>query len=149
MAMISRSQNIAVASAILQERVQQLQSTPWETLTDSESYQDQTWTDPEDGTTEKVDGLLKGATLSAAVAQLQGLVESVRVTAYRPSASSAPDPGSITVTRTASTSAVALTSLPANLVDEQMVRVDVRLTWTDSRMRLPCSTGVSCVVARK
>ena len=56
MAMIARSQSIATASALLHERMQQLQTTDWETLTDSESYQDQVWTDPEDGTKENVDG---------------------------------------------------------------------------------------------
>jgi hypothetical protein len=147
MGMIARSQNISVASAILHERMQQLQTTSWEILTDSESYQDQVWTDPEDGTTENVDGLMKNATQAAAIGRLDGVVEKLRVSAYRPTASTAPVPGAITVTRNATTAT--LTSAASNLVDEKMVRIDLRLTWTDSRMRLPCSAGLSCVVAKK
>jgi hypothetical protein len=149
MSMISNSQNVAVASAVLQERMQQLQSTDWETLTDSESYQDQTWTDPEDGTTESATGLLKAATQSATSSRLEGLVESVRISAYRPAVSAVPDPGVITVTRNGTTGVVTQTGAAANLVDEKMVRIDVRLTWTDSRMRLPCSSGSTAIVARK
>ena len=58
MGIIRCAQDVATASSALHERMQQLQATPWETLTDSESYTDQVWTDPEGGTTQNVDGLL-------------------------------------------------------------------------------------------
>lgn len=147
MGMITRSQNIAVAAAVLHERMQQLRSTDWETLTDSESYQDHIWTDPEDGSTEAVDGLLKAATNSGAELRQLGAVESVRISPYRPDGSSAPLPADITATRTPTTAT--LTSGETNLVDEKMVRIDLRLTWTDGRMRLPCSSGISRIVAKK
>lgn len=147
MSIILNSQNIAGASAILQERMQQLRATEWERLTDSESYTDQVWTDPEDGTTENVDGLLKYATKSGAPLREMGAIESVRISAYRPVASASLEPAPITATRNA-TSAT-LTSGETNLVDEKMVRIDLRLTWTEGRMRKPYSAGLSSVVARK
>jgi hypothetical protein len=145
--MIGSSRDVADASAMLQERMQQLQATPWETLTDSESYEDQVWTDPEDGTTENVDGLLKNATQSGSTLRQRGALESVRVSAYRPMASSEPVPAPITATRNATTAT--FTGTETNLVDEKMVRIDLRLTWTDGRMRLPRSLGLSAIVARK
>ncbi len=147
MGIIRCAQDVAIASSALQERIQQLQATPWETLTDSESYTDQVWTDPEDGTTQNVDGLLKNATQSGSELRQRGAVEAVRVSAYRPVASGAPVPTAITVTRNATTAT--LTSAPSDLVDEKMVRIDVRLTWTDGRAQIPRSLAVSAVVARK
>ncbi len=147
MGIIRCSQSVGVASAILQERMQQLQATDWETLTDSESYTDQVWTDPEDGTTQNVDGLLKTATQSATALQLQNLVETVRVSAYRPVADATPEPAAITATRTGST--VALTSAATNLVDEKMVRIDLRITWTEGKSALPRSLGLTAIVARR
>ena len=139
------SHNVAVASAILQERMQQLQATNWETLTDSDSYTDQVYTDPEDGTTENVAGLLKNATRSATALPLTNILESVRVSAYRPIADATPVPAAITATRTATTAT--LTSAATNLVDEKMVRIDVRLTWDEGTSAR--SLGLSAVVARK
>ena len=141
------SQNVAVASAILQERMHQLQATPWETLVDSESYQNQVWTDPVGSTTENVDGLLKNATHSGTALQLQNAVESVGVSAYRPIAVAAPEPAAITANRTADTAT--LTSAATDLVDEKMVRIDLRLTWTEGPAALPRSLGLTAVVARK
>lgn len=141
------SHNVAVASAILQERMQQLQATPWETLTDSESYQDQVWTDPETGTTENVAGLFKNATQSGSALPLVNALESVRVSAYRPIAVTAPEPVAITANRTASTAT--LTSAATNLVDEKMVRIDLRFTWNEGTSALPRSLGLSAIVARK
>ena len=147
MNMITQSQNATVAAAILHERMQQLQSTPWETLTDSDSYQDQVWTDPEDGTTENVDGLMKAATQAGAPPRLESVVESLTVSAYRPTATSAPVPAPITVSR--NSSAASFTGTATTLVDEKMVRIDLRLTWTDPRSRAACSRALSSVVARK
>ena len=147
MGILRSSQSVAVASAILQERMQQLQATDWETLTDGDSYKDQVWTDPEDGTTENVDGLLKKATQSASALQLENPVEWVRVSAYRPVAVASPEPAPITANRTATTPT--LTSAATNLVDEKMVRIDVRLTWTEGKAKLPHSLGLSAIVARK
>lgn len=147
MGIIQCSQDVAIASASLQERMQQLQSTLWETLTDSDSFQDQVWTDPEDGTTENVDGLLKIATQSGVPLQQRGAVESVRISAYRPVAVADPAPAAITATRTASTAT--LTSAASSLADERMVRIDVRLAWTDGRMRIPRSLALSAIVPRR
>jgi type II secretory pathway pseudopilin PulG len=144
---IQSSQQVAIASAILQERMQQLQATDWETLVDSDSYQDQVWTDPEDGTTENVDGLLKDATQSGTAQQLSNAVEWVRVSAYRPVAVATPEPAAITAKRTSTTPS--LTSAATNLVDEKMVRVDLRLTWTEGQANIPRSLGLSAIVARK
>lgn len=141
------SQGVGVASAILQERMQQLQAANWETLTDSDSYLDQVWTDPEDGTTENVDGLLKNATKSMSALRLANIVESVRVSAYRPIVVATPEPAAITARRAASVAT--LTSSMTNLADEKMVRVDLRLTWTEGSAALPRSLGLSAVVARK
>ncbi|MEQ1860761.1 MAG: hypothetical protein ABMA13_12575 [Chthoniobacteraceae bacterium] len=147
MSIINCSHDVAVASAVLQERMQQLQATSWDTLTDSDSYSDQVWTDPEDGTTENVAGVLKGATQSGEQLTQRGAVESIRVSAYRPIASAAPTPASITATRTGST--VTITSAATSLADEKMARIDLRLTWTDARMGIPRSLGMSAVVARR
>lgn len=147
MGIIRCSQDVAAGSAMLQERMQQLQATPWLTLTDSESYTDQVWTDPEGGTTENVDGLLKSAAKSGAELQQRNAVESVHVSAYRPVASTAPVPAPISATRTASTVAVA--GAATSLVDEKMVRIDLRLTWTDGRIKVPRSLALSTLVARK
>lgn len=147
MGIIQCSNDVAAASSTLHERIQQLQATPWETLTDSESYADQVWTDPEDGTTEYVDGLLKNATKSGSELRERAAVESVRISAYRPVASAAALPAPITITRSATTATV--TSPVTNLVDEKMVRIDVRLTWTDGRVKVPRSLGASTIVARR
>jgi hypothetical protein len=147
MGVIQSSQDVAAASATIHERIQQLQATPWETLTDSESYADQVWTDPEDGTTENVDGLLKSATTCGSELRQRSPVESVRISAYRPVASAAAVPAPITVTRNATTATV--TSAATSLVDEKMVRIDVRLTWTDGRLKLPRSLATSAIVARR
>jgi hypothetical protein len=147
MRIIQSSQEVAVASSILNERIQQLQATDWETLTDSDSYTDQVWTDPEDGSTENANGLLKFATQSCTVMRLPNLVETVRVSAYRPVAVATPVPGAITAQRTAA--AAMLTSAASNLGDERMVRIDLRVTWTASRMGVARSLGISSVVARR
>ncbi len=147
MGIVRSSQSVGVASAILQERMQQLQATDWETLTDSDSYTDQVWTDPEDGTTENVAGLLKSATLSAGAFQLQNAVETIRVSAYRPVAVAAAEPAAIVASRTATTPT--LTSATTNLGDEKMVRIDVRLTWTEGKAGLQRSLGLSAIVARR
>lgn len=147
MGIIQCSQDVAAASATLHERMQQLQATPWLTLTDSESFADQVWTDPETGTTENFNGLLKNATTTGSELRQRAAVESVRVSAYRPIASAAAVPAPITVTRTATTPTV--TSAATSLVDEKMVRIDLRLTWTDGRVKIPRSLALSTVVARK
>ncbi len=141
------SHDIAAASSALHERLQQLQATDWETLTDSESYKDQVWTDPETGTTESVDGLLKSATQAGIEVRQQGAVEYLTISAFRPVASASPTPGPISVTRTAT--AASVTSGTSNLVDERMVRVDMRLAWTDNRLGKARSLAVSGVVARR
>ncbi len=146
MSIIQRAHEVAVASAAVQERLQQLQAVPWETIADSDSFQDQTWTDPVDGTVEKADGLLKQATRSGIPLQASGAAETIRVSAYRPTATAAATPAPITATRSGST--VAVTSGATNLVDEKMVRIDVRLSWTNGRMRIPYSLGASALVAR-
>lgn len=144
---IRSCQNVAVASAMLQERMQQLQGTDWETLTDSESYTDQVWVDPETGTSENADGLLKTATRASSAIEQAGFLETVRVSAYRPIANAAPVPAAITATRTVTTAT--LTSGATNLVDEKMVRIDVRVTWTEGKAAVPRSLGSSAVIARK
>ena len=141
------SHDIAEASSALHERMQQLQATDWETLTDSDSYQDQVWTDPETGSIENVDGLLKYATEAGTEVRKQGAVESVTISAFRPVANASPIPGPIKVTRT--TTAPSLTSTPSNLVDEKLVRIDMRLTWTDNRLRTARSLAVSGLVAKR
>lgn len=141
------SHDVGLASAMVHERIRQLQATPWETLTDSESYSDQVWTDPEDGTEEKVDGLLTDEAKAGGTLRQSGTVESVRVSAYRPNPEASPEPEPITVKRTSTGPAVI--SEPTNLVDEKMVRIDVRLTWTDSRLGIPRSLGASTIVARR
>ena len=139
--------DVTVASSALNERVQQLQNTDWETLTDSDSYTDQVWTDPVDNTTQNVSGLLKTATVAGGELRNQGGLESVRISAYRPTANASPVPTPITATRNATTAA--LTSAATNLVDEKMVRIDLRLTWTDNRMGTQRSLASSRIVARK
>ena len=138
--------DVTVASSALNERVQQLQNTDWETLTDSDSYTDQVWTDPVDNTTQNVSGLLKTATVAGGELRNQGGLESVRISAYRPTANASPVPTPITATRNATTAA--LTSAATNLVDEKMVRIDLRLTWTDNRMGTQRSLASSRIVAR-
>jgi hypothetical protein len=147
MSIIQCSHNVGLASAMVHERLQQLQATAWETLTDGESYANQVWTDPEDGTTETADGLLKNAPESGAALRQSGVIEVVRISAYRPIPNAAPVPAPITATRNAATATV--TSAATNLVDEKMVRIDVRLTWTDARMGIPRSLGASAIVAQK
>ena len=139
--------DVSVASSALNERVQQLQNTDWETLTDSDSYTDQVWTDPVDNTTQNVSGLLKTATVAGGELRNQGGLESVRISAYRPTANASPVPTPITATRNATTAA--LTSAATNLVDEKMVRIDLRLTWTDNRTGTQRSLASSRIVARK
>ncbi len=141
------SHDVAAASSALHERLQQLQATDWETLTDSESFKDQTWTDPASGRTEVVDGLMKNATIAGIEVRRQAAVESVTISAFRPVASASPTPVPITVTRT--TTAATLTSAASNLVDEKMVRIDMRLTWTDSRVKRARSLAVSGLLARR
>ena len=63
------------------------------------------------------------------------------------SATAAPVPAPITVTRNATTAT--LTSGATNLVDEKMVRIDLLLTWTDGRVPVARSLGLSSIVARK
>ncbi len=145
--MINSAHDIALASAMLHERMQQLQSTAWETLSDSDSFTDQVWTDPEDGTTENMDGLLKNAPKAGGVLQARGAVESIRISAYRPAPIATPEAAAITATRQAN-SAI-LTSGETNLVDENILRIDLRLTWTDGRMALQRSLASSAIVARK
>ena len=126
------TQDVAVASSALNERMQQLQNTDWGTVTDSESYTNQVWTDPVDNTTEFVDGLMKNATAAGEELLREGAVESLSISAYRPTASADPIPAPITVTRNATTAT--LTSLATNLVDEKMVRIDLKLSWADRRL---------------
>jgi prepilin-type N-terminal cleavage/methylation domain-containing protein len=147
MGIIQSSNEVAAGSAALHERMQQLQATDWETLTDSESYADQVWTDPEDGTTENFTGLLKNATQSGSELRARGAVESVRISVYRPVANATAVPAPITVTRSGSTATV--TSAASSLVDERMVRIDLRLTWNDGRSKVPRSQGLSTIVARR
>lgn len=147
MGIVKSAHDIAIGSAMLHERMQQLQATPWESLTDSESFTDQVWTDPEDGTTENVDGLLKNATTSGGELRQRGAVEAVRISAYRPVAIATPVPTPITATRSATTAT--LTSAATDLVDEKMVRIDLRLTWTDGRLGLPRSLASSAIAARR
>ena len=144
---IRSSQNVAVASAMLQERMQQLQGTDWETLTDSASYTDQVWTDPETGTAENADGLLKNATRAITANEQAGFLESVRVSAHRPIAVATPEPAAIKATRTATTATLA--SATTNLGDEKMVRIDLRVTWTEGKAAVPRSLGSTAVIARK
>ncbi len=139
--------DVAVASSAVSERLQQLQQAGWEDVTDSDSYSDQTWTDPVDKSTEFAPGLLKELTQAGSEIRTQGGIETVRISAYRPVASAVPIPTPISITRTAT--AVTVTSAATNLVDEKMVRIDVRLAWTDSRMGAARSVAVSGVVARK
>ncbi len=141
------SHDISAASSALHERMQQLQATDWETLTDSESFKDQVWTDPVSGRTENVEGLMKNATVAGIEVRRQDAVESVTISAFRPVASASPTPTPIAVTRTAT--AATLTSAASNLVDEKMVRIDMRLTWTDKRVNQPRSLAVSGLVARR
>lgn len=141
------SHDVAVASSALHERMQQLQATDWETLTDSESYKDQVWTDPVTGTTENADGLLKYSTQAGVEVRRQGAMEYVTVSAFRPVPSASPTPAPITATR-AATGAI-VTSATTNLVDEKMVRVDMRLAWTDDRMNAPRSVAVTGLMSRK
>ncbi len=147
MGIITDSQYIGVASAMLNERMLQLRTTPWETLTHSDSYTDQVWTDPEDGTTENVDGLLKNATQSASRMLQPSVVESVRVSAYRPVAVATPVPAAITATR--NTTTATLTSGTTSLVDEKMVTIALRLTWTSGRKGIQRSLELSSLVARQ
>ena len=144
---VRSAQDIAVASAILSERMQQLQASPWEDVTDSESFLDQVYTDPEDGTTENIDGLFKTATRSGSDARLSGIVETVRVSAYRPTPIADPIPAPISARR--ASNVASLTSAASSLVDEKMVRVDLRLTWTDGRMGLTRSLPLSAIISRK
>jgi hypothetical protein len=147
MAITTGSHELAVASAILNERMQQLRATPWETLTDSESYTNQVWTDPEDGTTETVDGLLKNATQSASRMLPADVLETVRIAAYRPVALATAIPAPVTATRNKTTAT--LTSAATNLVDEKMVTIELRLTWTSTRKKTPRSLELSSIVARQ
>jgi type II secretory pathway pseudopilin PulG len=147
MSIIASSHSVALASASIHERMQQLQALPWEMLTDSEYFTDQVWTDPEDGTKENYSGLMKNVTQSGAQLASWGAVEWVTISAHRPVASAVAIPSPITVKRTSSSAT--LTSAASTLVDEKMVRVDLRLTWTDSRLGLPRSLGTSTIVARK
>lgn len=140
------SHDVAVASSAVNERMQQLQGTDWETLTDSESYTDQVWTDPVDGSTQNVSGLLKNATVAGAELRSLGALETVTISAYRPVAGASPIPVSITATR--NPTAAALTSGTTNLVDEKMVRIDVRFTWTDNRSGIQRSHALSRIAAR-
>jgi hypothetical protein len=147
MGIIKSSHDIDIASAMLHERMQQLQDASWETLTDSESFTDHVWTDPEDGSTENVDGLFKNATQAGSELRQRGIVESLRISAYRPVALATPEPTPITATRSAT--AATLTSAATNLVDEKMVRIDLRLTWKDGRLGLPRSLASSSIIARR
>ncbi len=147
MAIISGSHNVGVASAMVQERIQQIQGIPWEMLTDSDSYTDQVWVDPEDGTSENYNALLKNATVSGAQLVPWGVREYITISAYRPVATTAAVPTPIKMTL--NSPAVTVTSSPSTLVDEQMVRVDLRITWTDNRLNVPRSMGTSALIAKK
>jgi hypothetical protein len=144
---IRNSHNVAVASAILQERMEQLKAEGWEALTDSDSFTDQVWVDPEDGTTENIPGLLKSATKAGSAIQLPDILETVRVSAYRPAVGVTPVPVPISAKRTAS--AATLTSAATSLVDEKMIRVDVRVTWIEGQTLVPRSLGVTAIMARQ
>ena len=141
------SRNVSMASAMLHERMQQLRSTNWETLTDSESYANQTWVDPEDNSTESVAGLLEDSSSCGADLRQLGTKETVTVSAYRPNASALPVPTAITAVKDSAGSRV--TPAATDLSDELMVRVDIRLTWNDGRRGGARSLGVSSIVARK
>lgn len=135
------------ASAVVAERLQQLQGTNWEILTNSESYSDQVWTDPEDNTTETVHGLLKNPTQAGADLRAEEAVEVVTISAYRPTPSASPIPAPIVATR--SGTSVTVSSPATNLVDENLVRIDVRLTWTDGRARTQRALAVSGIAAKR
>ncbi len=147
MDIIRASRNVSLASAMLHERMQQLKSTNWETLTDSESYTRQTWVDPEDNSTETVEGLLDDSPRCGSELRQLGSLETVKVSAYRPTANGAPLPTSITAVKDSTGSRV--TSAAADLSDEMMVRVDIRITWNDARKGTARSLGISSIVARK
>ncbi len=143
---VRSSRNVSKASAVIHERMQQLRSTNWETLTDSESYTNQTWVDPEDNSTQSVAGLLEDPSSCGSEMRQLGSVETVRVSAYRPTASVVPVPAAITAVKDSAGSRI--TSAATDLSDELMVRVDIRLTWND-RQRGTRSLGISSIVARK
>ena len=147
MDIIRASRNVSLASAMLHERMQQLKSTNWETLTDSESYERQTWVDPDDNSTETVEGLLDDSSHCGSELRQMGSLETVKISAYRPTASGAPLPPSITAVKDSTRSRV--TSAATDLSDELMVRVDIRITWNDARRGGARSLGISSIVARK
>ena len=146
MDIVRSSRNVSKASAMIHERMQQLRATNWETLTDSDSYENQTWVDPEDNSTENVPGLLADSSCCGSELVQMGSVETVRVSAYRPSASAAPVPTPITAVKNAA--GAQITCAETDLSDELMVRVDIRLTWNEGR-RGTRSLGASSIVARK
>lgn len=132
---------------MLHERMQQLRITNWEALTDSDSYVNHTWIDPEDNSTERIPGLLEASSNCGLELRQLSSVETVTVSAYRPNASALPVPTTITAVKDSTGSRV--TSPASDLSDELMVRVDVRLTWNDGHRGGTRSLGVSTIVARK
>ena len=147
MDIVRASRNVSAASAMLHERMQQLRTTNWEILTDSDSYVNQTWVDPEDNSTESAEGLLEDSSSCGSELRRLGAVETVRVSAYRPTASAVPIPSAITAVKDSAGGRV--TSAATDLSDESMVRVDIRFTWNDGRRGGTRSLGVSSIVARK
>lgn len=114
LSMVKSAKQAAVASKCLQQRIEQIRNYNWTQLTDSGALQD----------------LYSVPPLPSV--ELPGFSEQVTISAFTPatsgSASTAPSGTFLQLTR-ATSGSVTLVSDNPNLVDQPLVRVDVRISW--------------------
>jgi type II secretory pathway pseudopilin PulG len=145
LSMLRIQSELAKATQVLQEQTDSLRAQTWGTLTNSVNYTNYNYTvvDADTGvsTTVPWTGLLN--TLPTAASGLNNPVETLTVSAFQPSGTP-PTPfvvknnnGTVTVTPTGG----------SDLSGLSMVRVDIRLQWTESRSNRAHSQETSFVVS--
>jgi hypothetical protein len=134
------SREALLASSVLNERLGALRRTPWDTMTQGVSYQDDSWVDDE-SIPQTFTGLLSLASQSGA--GLPGLVEVLKISEYPVPPG---NPPCIQVTRTASGITTSATSL--DLTGVAHVRVDLRVSWTQALGKQTRSQEVSAIFSK-
>jgi type II secretory pathway pseudopilin PulG len=129
-----------LASSVLNERLGALRRTPWDVMTQSESYEDDSWVD-EDGVPQTFTGLFSLASKSGE--SLPGLVEVLTISEYP---SPPGNPPSIQVIRTAS--GVTTTGTSIDLSDVAHVRADLKVSWEQGLGKRTRSQEASAIFSK-
>jgi len=148
MGMLRVQSEMALASEAIQEHCDYLRSLPWGGLTTSVSYTNYSYSviDPADGTTSTQTWTRLLNSFPTSATALKSPVETVTISAYQPTGTP-PTPivvtntgGTITVTPNATTSPTS-----TDLSAQKMVRVDLKLAWTEERS-LKSRTQEACFI---